>query len=53
VHNIDKNKEEKNTLEYELGKIVLSILEISSNFNIDNSMSTERLVLNSKDFFGN
>jgi hypothetical protein len=26
-----------------LGKIILSILEIPSNFNIDNSMTTERI----------
>jgi hypothetical protein len=51
VHNIDKNTAEKSCLDYELGKIVLSILEIPSNFNIDNSMTTEKLVLNSQDFF--
>jgi hypothetical protein len=51
VHNIDKNTAEKSCLDYELGKIVLSILEIPSNFNIDNSMTTEKLVLDSQDFF--
>lgn len=43
MHNIDRNRDEKESLEFELGKIILSILEIPSNFNIDNSMTTDKI----------
>ena len=33
----------RNTTEYELSRLVLSILKISSNFNIDTTMETEKL----------
>jgi uncharacterized membrane protein len=33
----------RNATEHELGKLVLSILTIPSNFNIDKAMETEKL----------